>query len=155
MLFLVYLYSFLAYCVLDKQKKIIVIDWHCHVHDWQVSIHLGNWSHVLNYVNKAENTSELAEVRTQVICRKNNLMLVITREESSIWKEIMAMLSEVNYQSVLQCKRIWRKFPSTLLAKEFGRSISRLFLPHFGQEFRTLCISIVNVNLRIKKHELD
>ena len=40
-------------------------DWHCHVYDWQVSIHLGNWSHVLNYVNKAENTSELAEVRTQ------------------------------------------------------------------------------------------
>lgn len=27
----------------------------------KVSIHLGNWSHVLNYVNKAENTSELAE----------------------------------------------------------------------------------------------
>lgn len=32
----------------------------------KVSIHLGNWSHVLNYVNKAENTSELAEVRKQV-----------------------------------------------------------------------------------------
>ena len=30
---------------------------------FQVSIHLGNWSHVLNYVNKAENTSELAEVK--------------------------------------------------------------------------------------------
>lgn len=25
---------------------------------------MGNWSHVLNYVNKAENTSELAEVST-------------------------------------------------------------------------------------------
>ncbi|XP_001628909.2 COP9 signalosome complex subunit 1 [Nematostella vectensis] len=27
----------------------------------KVSIHMGNWSHVLNYVNKAENTTELTE----------------------------------------------------------------------------------------------
>ncbi|KXJ28579.1 COP9 signalosome complex subunit 1 [Exaiptasia diaphana] len=27
----------------------------------KVSIHMGNWAHVLNYVNKAENTTEIAE----------------------------------------------------------------------------------------------
>ena len=30
---------------------------------FQVSMHLGNWSHVLNYVSKAENTYELVEVK--------------------------------------------------------------------------------------------
>ena len=55
-------------------------DWHCYVYDWQVSIHLGNWSHVLNYVNKAENTSELAEVRMQDIY----IYLVYTKTVDSV-----------------------------------------------------------------------
>lgn len=29
----------------------------------QVSVYLQNWSHVLSYVNKAESTPEIAEVR--------------------------------------------------------------------------------------------
>lgn len=59
--------------------------------DWQVSIHLGNWSHVLNYVNKAENTSELAEVRTIHKFSTKSILLLLS---GHVFKEII-LLHEV------------------------------------------------------------
>lgn len=56
--------------------------------DWQVSIHLGNWSHVLNYVNKAENTSELAEVRTIHKFSTKSILLLLS---GHVFKEIILL----------------------------------------------------------------
>ncbi|XP_066026801.1 COP9 signalosome complex subunit 1-like [Pocillopora verrucosa] len=63
----------------------------------KVSIHLGNWSHVLNYVNKAENTSELVEALQSLLLGSTNQLPGISYK---------LLLTTVNVQS--HSDRRWR-----------------------------------------------
>lgn len=45
----------------------------------KVSVYLQNWSHVLSYVNKAESTPEIAEVRRETCCCYKSVVRLILK----------------------------------------------------------------------------
>lgn len=83
-------------------------------------------------------------------------MRVKAREKPSIWKEIMVMLARYIISDARKIYMIvfGENFRVLYLQKQMWTFYFQPLL-HFGQEFRTLCITIAKVNLRLKRHELD